>query len=324
MFGGHSRAARVVIVVVVLGAGLAAGWFVGGGREASVAAAEPVPFVPASSVETAAFTPPADVQSLVTIKGGPEFGGTGSSYVCDRERLIGFLVTRPDHLRAWARVQAQQPNADAVAGYIRKLRAVTLVEPTRVTDHAFVDGRAKASQALLAQGTAVLVDADDVVRVRCRSGSPLRPPVLAAKEECTGCPKGYKAPPPLLSSPSYVVHPAPPLAKGEKRQQAPVTRPVTVKVVKRLPPQYVEERVETDTGGKQVVKTVTVTREGKTPEPQIKIKTVPGPTRTVMVRGRTRTVTRTVAVPSAAVTRTVTVEVPVVRYETRTVYEGSG
>ncbi|MBE2320334.1 hypothetical protein DVA67_030500 [Solirubrobacter sp. CPCC 204708] len=312
---------RVALLFVVLAAGLAAGWFVGGGREASVAKAEEVPFIPASSTQLAAFTPPAEVKSLVTIKSSAQFGGTGSNYVCDRERLVAALAAKPDHLKAWARVQGQRPTADAVAGYIRKLRAVTLVEPTRVTDHAFVKGRAEPAQAMLAQGTAVLVDADDVVRVRCRSGSPLRPPVIAEKEECKGCPETFQAPPPLLSSPSYVVHPAPPPAKGDVKSDAkPVTRPTTIQVVKRLPVQQVEQRSETDAEGKTVVKTVTVTKEGTPQPPVIKIKRVPGPTRTVIVR---RTRTRTVQVPVVR-TRTVVVEKPVIRYRTQIVYEGSG
>jgi len=313
-----SRAVQAAGVVLVLAAGVAAGWLVGNGKEAEVAEAAPVPFVSATAVGANPFTPPADVPSLVTIKSAQEFGGTGSTYVCDREKLIGFLVTKPDRMRVWARVLAQRTDADSVASYIRELRPVTLVEPTRVTDHAFVDGSAKPSQALLAVGTAVLVDEDDVVRVRCRSGSPLAPPVFAAQEECAGCPEGATVPPPLLDSPSYVVHPSPPPVKGERREQATITRPVTVQVIKRLPADHVERRVSSRADGTTVVRTVTVTRDGK---PVVKVKRVkvPGPTRTVV---RTRTVR--VPVAGAVRTRTVYVERPVVRWRTRTVYEGAG
>src|SRR4051794_2610531 len=187
MAGRHPRILRVVPVILVLAAGVAAGWLVGGGGK-SAQAAVPVKFTPAASVGGDSFTPPADIRGLVTIESNAPFSGSGSNFVCHRERLIAFLVQRPDHLQAWARVEAIEPTNQAVTDYIRGLRPATLLQPTRVTDHTFVQGQAVASQAILAGGTAVLVDAQGAIRTRCASGSPLLDPILGATEQCKGCP----------------------------------------------------------------------------------------------------------------------------------------
>jgi hypothetical protein len=313
----HPGVWRVLPIVLVLAAGVAVGWLVGGG-EKRAEAAEPVQFTPAASVDANAFTPPADIDSLVTVKAakGP-FGGSGSNFVCDRERLISFLDERPDHLRAWARVEAIQPTAARVAAYIRALRPATLIEPTRVTTHTFQRGRAVASQAILAAGTAVLVDEQGAIRVRCRTGAPLLDPVLASDERCQACPANYRPSRSVqVAEAYYAVHPAPPPVRGEKHPPRPPTKPVTVQVVKRLPPEYVVRRVE---GGRTRTATVERTRT----------RTV-RLTRTRTVRGRTRTVTVRLPAQTRTVTRTVTVQGPapppqrVTEVRTITVYEGSG
>jgi hypothetical protein len=128
--------------------------------------------------------------------GAGPFGGTGSDLVCDRDLLIKSLKARPDRLAEWARVLGVEPTIKAVGTYITKLHPVTLTRDTRVTNHSFVNGRAVGYQAILAAGTAVLVDDHGNPVVRCRCGNPLLKPVFIPTAVCTGCPPAYEPPPP--------------------------------------------------------------------------------------------------------------------------------
>jgi hypothetical protein len=128
--------------------------------------------------------------------GSGPFGGTGSDLVCDRDLLIESLKARPDRLVEWARVLGVEPTIKAVGTYISKLHPVTLTRDTRVTNHSFVNGRAVAYQAILAAGTAVLVDDHGNPVVRCRCGNPLLKPVFIPTASCYGCPPRYQPPPP--------------------------------------------------------------------------------------------------------------------------------
>ena len=128
--------------------------------------------------------------------GSGPFGGTGSDLVCDRDLLITSLKARPDRLVEWARVGGVDPTIKAVGTYISKLHPVTLTRDTRVTNHSFVNGRAVAYQAILAAGTAVLVDNFGNPVVRCRCGNPLLKPVFIPSAVCFDCPPRYQPPPP--------------------------------------------------------------------------------------------------------------------------------
>jgi hypothetical protein len=311
MAGRHPRISGTVAVILVLAAGIAAGWLVGGsddGAPEPAQASEAIEFTPAADVGGGEeFTPAADIEGLVTIEGEGSFGGTGSNFVCDRERLIGFLDERPERLRAWARVQAISPTSDGVADYIRALRPATLLEPTRVTNHKFVNDRAVPSQAILAQGTAVLVDENGAVRARCRTGSPLLDPIIAGDQTCAKCPAGYKPPTNVKVSTAFYVHPDPPPVQNQRQQTPRQTKPITITVTKQVPkePEYVVKETTPD----RVTRTVT----------QENVRTVVRTrTRTQTVRSpaRTRTVTRTVRVTSPP--RTIT------NFRTITVYEGAG
>jgi len=313
----HQRIIQAAAVSVVLAGGVAVGWLVGGGEE-PVQAAEPVEFTAPTEVNDAAFTGPTDIAGQVTIKSG-EFGGTGSNYVCERELLITSLNAKPDRMKAWARVEAINPAPDSVASYIRGLHPATLLKPTRVTTHKFVNGKAVASQAILAGGTAVLTDDNQAIRVRCRTGSPLLDPILSTNETCKSCPSDYKQSTWQLSSTYYAINPSPPPVGPNAPKTVP-GKPVTITVEKQLPPRYIVK--SDDPSDPQVVtKTVTVHDPADpTPTPVVQIKTVKGPTRTVRVQGKTQIKTVTVTVPGAPRTQTVTVTVP----RTVTVYEGSG
>lgn len=296
-----SRTWRYVAVVAVLVAGGAVGWIVGG-NDKEAQAAVPVKFLPAAAVQDNPFTDPVDVRGDVTIKGGT-FGGTGSNLVCDRELLIRQLEAKPDRLRAWAGVVGIEPTLEAVSRYIRALEPATLLAPTRVTNHSYVNGKADAFQALLAPGTAVLVDRQGAIRVRCRCGNPLLDPLVVANERCQGCPGSGGVPASWrLASTYYGLHPSPPPVEGEPR--APGRRGI-FEVIRTVPAGVVLE--DASASGK----TITVPEE-KPPE-----------TRTVKVTGRTRTVT--VTVPRiTTVTRVVTVPRTVTQIRTVTVYRGEG
>jgi hypothetical protein len=191
-----------------------------------------VRFQKAAQAGPGAFTPPADARaSLAAAQGGgggggqaappagggggggettqaptgggggePEagtFGGSGSDRVCDREKLIKYLQANPDRLRAFAETLGIEATPEQVAAYIRKLRPVILTKDTQVTNHAFKDGAVSGYQAIMAKGTAVLVDKDGKPVTRCRCGNPLKPPVaLTERPKCIDCPPGYEPPPP--------------------------------------------------------------------------------------------------------------------------------
>jgi hypothetical protein len=310
---GKRRLAQWGAIVLVVVAATAVGWLIGDGGTNTAKAAEPVQFLPAAAAQTDAFTPPADVRGEIKIEGSGPFGGSGSNFVCDREKLIRYLLARPDRMRAWARVEAIRPTAAAVARYIRALRPATLTAPTRVTNHSYVDGKAVAFQAILGAGTAVLVDAQGAIRARCRCGNPLLDPVLTASETCKSCPPGLPSTW-RLSSSYYALHPSPPRIHGQGWEPSPDTKGdvVALRVVGALPPGYVIEETVIAPDGTERTRTVTF------PEPATKIvrrvvvkeRTVPGPTQIVRV----------------PVIRTVTVikRVPVIRYITRTVYVDDG
>ena len=148
------------------------------------------PFSPNSFVPTQA-TPPADsgpppapapppnsepgtIPSVDASEPGV-FGGTMNQTTCDAEGLITFLGQDPDRAGAWAGVV--KIAADDIPAFIRDLTPVLLRADTRVTDHRYVDGSVAPRQAVLEQGTAVLVNKFGEPTVRCYSGNPLLAPI---------------------------------------------------------------------------------------------------------------------------------------------------
>jgi hypothetical protein len=145
------------------------------------------------------FTEPADVAGPKKVdlpKGQGPFGGTGSDQVCDRDLLIRSLKEDPAKLKAWAEVLGIDPTYRAVAKYIAKLHPVTLTRDTPITNHSFVDGHVTSFQAILAAGTAVLVDQYGKPVARCRCGNPLTPAEPLKSATCEGCPANYHPPRP--------------------------------------------------------------------------------------------------------------------------------
>ncbi|MCX4689848.1 hypothetical protein OG401_37115 [Kitasatospora purpeofusca] len=162
----------------------------------------PAPFTP--SVQTEAVQAPAAAPATVTatrtagatatastglhnVEGTSAgvYGGTMNKPSCDVERLISITSTG-DTGRAWA--SAQGIEQSAVPGYLRSLTSAYLRVDTRVTNHSYQGGAAVAYQSVLQAGTAVLVDAQGVPRVRCGCGNPLKAPTLVSDAKYVGKP----------------------------------------------------------------------------------------------------------------------------------------
>lgn len=123
---------------------------------------------------------------------GP-FGGSGKEGECDPEKLIEFLNEDEERKLAWADVL--EIDVEEFEAYVRSLTPVILSRDTRITNHGFKNGEAYAFQSILAEGTAVLIDAQGELVVRCYCGNPLTPP-RQIKYKCEGCPPDYTPPPP--------------------------------------------------------------------------------------------------------------------------------
>ncbi|MGI9538891.1 MAG: DUF6777 domain-containing protein [Miltoncostaeaceae bacterium] len=136
------------------------------------------------------------------------YGGSGDVGVCDKAGIIDFLTENPEERAAWAGVLGISPADDVeVARYIEGLAPVVLRTDTRVTNHGYVDGQATPRQSILQAGTAVLVDAEGVPRVRCACGNPLLEPVpVSSGPTYTGEPWDGFAPERVV-----VVRPGPPV-----------------------------------------------------------------------------------------------------------------
>ncbi|MDJ0925591.1 MAG: protein kinase [Acidimicrobiia bacterium] len=130
------------------------------------------------------------VDSVVsTISGAAPglYGGTEILDVCDRDALVRFMEDNIDKAAAWAGVQGIDP--DDIPNFIEGLTDVVLQVDTRVTNHGFRDGVANPINSVLQAGTAVLVDAFGVPRVRCFCGNPLLPAIeLSAGVTVRGTP----------------------------------------------------------------------------------------------------------------------------------------
>lgn len=106
------------------------------------------------------------------------YGGSRQTASCDVAALTEFLNANPDKARAWAAVAGIDPAA--IGDYLRSLTSVVLRADTRVTNHGFANGVATPYQAVLQSGSAVLIDAHGLPKVRCACGNPLLPPVESA------------------------------------------------------------------------------------------------------------------------------------------------
>ncbi|WP_424210875.1 DUF6777 domain-containing protein [Streptomyces sp. BI20] len=103
------------------------------------------------------------------------FGATRGRASCDVEAQLRKLTADRDTAAAFA--AAADLDTRDPAAFLRGLTPVVLRTDVRVTDHRLREGRhAVPYQAVLQAGSAVLVDAHGLPRVRCACGNPLQPP----------------------------------------------------------------------------------------------------------------------------------------------------
>ncbi|TWF79792.1 hypothetical protein FHX44_115727 [Pseudonocardia hierapolitana] len=101
------------------------------------------------------------------------YGGVEANS-CDVAAMQAFLRTHPDHAAAWAAALMIEPSQ--IDEHFASLTPVSLQTDTAVTNHGFDSGAATPIQSVLQAGTAVLVDAVGLPRVRCYCGNPLQTP----------------------------------------------------------------------------------------------------------------------------------------------------
>ncbi|AXE24159.1 hypothetical protein C0216_12450 [Streptomyces globosus] len=148
-----------------------------------VGSAGPDPFTPSSATaESAPAQPPLPNptgRGIRTVGGATPglYGGTKRLGSCDVEQQLRALTGDDNKARAFAAASSVQESG--LPEFLRGLTPVVLRADTRVTNHGFRDGGAYGFQAVLQAGTAVLVDAQGMPRLRCAGGSPLLPPLSA-------------------------------------------------------------------------------------------------------------------------------------------------
>jgi hypothetical protein len=102
------------------------------------------------------------------------YGGLRSGEVCDTDALLERLEAVPEVGEAWGLVHGVPP--ESLGGFVSTLTPVVLLRDTLVTNFGWRSGRIIPRQAVLEQGTSVLIDLRGVPAVRCLSGSPLQAP----------------------------------------------------------------------------------------------------------------------------------------------------
>ncbi len=132
--------------------------------------------LPELPIPTTTAPLPAGSVGLAQVRGNEPglYGGTREMAICDPGQLVEFLEANPDKASAWAGVHGIEP--DEIRDFVDGLTPLLLTRDTRVTNHGFVDGRARPHQSVLQAGHAVLVDEFGVPRAKCSCGNPLAEP----------------------------------------------------------------------------------------------------------------------------------------------------
>ena len=148
-------------------------------------ASTPVSTAGTSSSTSADPTAPVATQS---ISGGERglYGGSLNVAVCDPDQQALWLEQHPDVAAAFVQALNGDPTlrwsggsqvqVSEIRAFLEELTPVTLTGDTRVTNHGYANGAPTARQAILQAGTAVMVDAYGVPRVKCNCGNPLTAP----------------------------------------------------------------------------------------------------------------------------------------------------
>lgn len=231
--GGRGVRALVVVLLMGLLGGAGIGVFASRSASASEVTLEPSTSVgpdpfdvppetkpqpsgrPAPTQTPKPDTPPRS-STKIAGKDVPLYGGTGEIGVCDKDRLVEFLKTNVEKAKAWAKVQGI--DVAQIPAYVQSMKRLIVNIDMRVTNHGFKNGLATARQSLLQKGTALLVDALGIPRVRCKCGNPLLPPKkTSSKPKYVGAKwKGF--------NPGVVVA-APALPKGSATPPLPTANP---------------------------------------------------------------------------------------------------
>ncbi len=174
-----SPATLLITVVVLVVASSALTWLASGSSEDVVQteAADSLGAVPAFIPQAgAAATPLRPLHTAGHVVSGDApglYGGTAANS-CDIAAMQAFLATQPDHAAAWADALMIAPSQ--IDAHFASLTPVALQTDTAVTNHGFDNGVATPFHTVLQAGTAVLVDAVGIPRVRCYCGNPLQTP----------------------------------------------------------------------------------------------------------------------------------------------------
>jgi hypothetical protein len=104
---------------------------------------------------------------------GRTYGGTGKN-ICDVEAMIRFLTHYEDRGRAWAAVQGIP--YEQLPAYLRGLTPVYALQNLNVKMFGFKNGQSYGYDAVIAAGTAILIDGQGMPRARCACGNPLLGP----------------------------------------------------------------------------------------------------------------------------------------------------
>ena len=181
--GGRAAPARrlptflLMIVVLLGGSGLLANRF----TSAIVVQTEPADspgaqpgFIPTAGSDAVGQRPVHMVGQVVTGDSVGLYSGTTTA-ACDTPKIRDFLATNPQPAHAWAGALRIAPAE--IDSFLDTLTVLTLRTDTVVTNHGFRKGVANPFPSVLQAGTAVLVDAEGLPRVRCICGNPLQTPV---------------------------------------------------------------------------------------------------------------------------------------------------
>ena len=104
---------------------------------------------------------------------GRTYGGTGAN-ICDVEAMIRFLTYYEDRGRAWADIQGIE--FSELESYLRSLTPVFALQNLNVQMFGFKNGKSYGYDAVIAAGTAILIDDQGMPRARCACGNPLLGP----------------------------------------------------------------------------------------------------------------------------------------------------
>ena len=110
---------------------------------------------------------------------GRTYGGSGAN-ICDVEAMIRFLTYYEDRGRAWAAIQGIA--FEELESYLRSLTPVFALQNLNVQMFGFKNGQSYGYDAVIAAGTAILVDDEGMPRARCACGNPLLGPSEDAPE----------------------------------------------------------------------------------------------------------------------------------------------